>query len=92
VLAGLLQCASAAEVQTYLVRACLANPVVVDIINRYLKRIVLKRVKIADFRPPVSTIEKDQIATLVQEFRKYLEEQLDSIEVSGDTLPMLQLE
>ena len=73
-------------------RACLEDAAIVDIVNRYLKRIVLKRVKIADFRPPVSTIEKDQIATLAQEFRKYLEEQLDSIEASSDTLPMLQLE
>jgi len=92
VLAGLLQCAGPAAVQTYLVRACLEDAAIVDIVNRYLKRIVLKRVKIADFRPPVSTIEKDQIATLAQEFRKYLEEQLDSIEASSDTLPMLQLE
>jgi hypothetical protein len=61
-------------------------------INRYLKRIVVKRVKIADFKPKAGTIEKDQIRSVAEEFRRFLESQFSGGEGDDDSLPMLQLE
>jgi len=57
-----------------------------------LKKIVVKRVKISDFKPSVSTIEKERVSQLAKEFEEYLEAQFTSIENDGDSLPMLQIE
>jgi len=45
-----------------------------------------------DFKPTISTIEKEQIPMLTQEFHKYLEDQINEVESDEDTLPMLKLE
>ena len=37
-------------------------------------------------------MEKGQIKKIVKEFEEYLIEELDSIEATEDTLPMLQME
>jgi len=46
----------------------------------------------SEFKPSVSTVEKDKISSLAQEFQKYLEDQINSIDADEDTLPMLQVE
>jgi hypothetical protein len=92
VISGILGCQDGLELRAHLTKAVLRDPSVVDTINRYLKRISVRRVRIADFKPTLGTIEKDQIATVAREFRAYLEEKLSSIEGGEDTLPMLQLE
>ena len=92
VIAGLLKCTSGSEVRRFLVKACLADAGISDTINHYLKRIKVKRVKIGDFRPSVGTVEKDQLASLGNEFQKFLEDAINSIEGDDDTLPMLQLD
>ena len=92
IIASLLDCTSVAEVRTLLVNACLKDPIVVDIINRYLKLIVVKAVFLADFVPSVSTIEKEQIGQVMQEFGTFLEEQFADVEGDQDALPMLKLE
>ena len=92
IIASLLDCASIAEVRTLLVKACLEDPTVVDIINRYLKLIVVKAVSLADFVPSVSTIEKEQIGQVMEEFGTFLEEQFADVEGGQDALPMLKLE
>lgn len=91
-IAELLNCSTVSEARSFLVKACLDDPSIVDIINRYLKRIAVKRVKISEFKPTVSTVEKDQIPLLSQEFQKYLDDQINSIDADEDTLPMLQVE
>ena len=91
-IAGLLKCNSTSELRSYLVKCCIEDPSIVDVINRYLKRIAVKRVKMVDFKPTISTIEKEQIPMLTQEFHKYLEDQINEIESDEDTLPMLKLE
>ena len=92
IIASLLDCASVAEVRILLSKACLEDPTVVDIINRYLKLIVVKVVSLADFVPSVSTIEKEQISQLMKEFGTFLEEQFANVEGDQDALPMLKLE
>jgi len=92
VIAGLLACEDVGAVRAFLTEACLADPSVVEVINRYLKTIVVKRISMADFKPALSTIERGQIPEVVSEFREYLEKEIDSIDDSDDTLPMLQLE
>jgi hypothetical protein len=88
----LLKCKTVEEVHTHLVKACLSDATIVETINRYLKRIAVKRVRVADFKPVVRTVEKEQFTALSHEFERFLEDQLTSIEGDDDTLPMLQLE
>lgn len=92
VIDGLLKCTDVAAVRKYLVEACLADRAVVEIINRYLKKILVKKVRMADFQPAVRTVEKGQIAGLAREFQQFLESHLQSIEGDEDTLPVLQVE
>ncbi|MEQ8168656.1 MAG: hypothetical protein ABRQ38_07140, partial [Candidatus Eremiobacterota bacterium] len=92
VIKGLLEHENIADIRAYLVRTVLSDPSIVKTINRYLKRIVVKQVKLSGFKPGRGTIEKDQIPILVQEFQKYLEEEIKSIESGEDTIPVLQLE
>ncbi|RJP35075.1 MAG: hypothetical protein C4527_01180 [Candidatus Omnitrophota bacterium] len=90
--AELLACANVSAIRSYLAKAALQNKSLVETINRYLKQIVVKRVKMSDFKPSVSTIEKEKISELANEFEKYLETQFNSIENDADSLPMLQIE
>lgn len=91
-IAGLLACKTTNALRTYLVKAVQETPGIVDIINRYLKRIVVKRVRIADFRPKVGTIQEDQVGEVAEEFGRFLENQFTDHEGDDDALPMLQLE
>lgn len=93
VIAGLLDCESVADVRDYLVREALCDAAVVKTINRYLRRIVVRRVKLADFQPSSMTVERGQVGKIVQEFQAFLEQQLVDIEGDqDDTLPVLQIE
>lgn len=91
-IAGLLACETTDALRSYLGKAVEETPDIVDIINRYLKRIVVKRVRIADFRPKVGTIQKDQVDKVAEEFGRFLETQFTDDEGDEDALPMLQLE
>jgi hypothetical protein len=62
------------------------------VINRYLKRISVKKVRLSDFRLSVGTVEKGHVSKLVKEFEQFLNEQFASIESDDDTLPVLQVE
>ena len=92
VIAGILGCKDGSELRAHLTRSVLRDPSVVETINRYLKRISVRRVRIGDFKPTLGTIEKDQIAAVAKEFHEYLEEKIKSIEGDENTLPMLQLD
>ncbi|HQE49072.1 MAG TPA: hypothetical protein PKV93_06945 [Fervidobacterium sp.] len=92
VLAALLACKTVDDLRAYLVKAVRENPGIVDLINKYLKRIVVKRVKITDFRPKITTIQKEQIRSVAEEFGRFLESQFTQEEDDSDTLPMIQLE
>lgn len=93
-IAALLNCTTVDEVRQYLVEKSLADPSIVEMINRYLKQIIVKKVRIADFKPTVNIVEKEQIPSLVREFQVFLEQQLESAlgDERANTLPMLQME
>lgn len=60
-----------------------------DVINRYLKRVVIKAVKISDF-PTHHQDCREHLERVVSEFRKFLEDRLQQAEI--DSRLMLQLE
>ncbi len=91
-IASLLACKTTNELRAYLVKAVEETPGIVDIINRYLKRIVVKRVRIADFKPETGTIQKNQVDKVAEEFGRFLVNQFSEDEGDKETLPMLQLE
>jgi len=92
VIKGLLECKNISDIRAFLVKSVLSDSSIIKTVNRYLKRIVVKQVKLSGFKPCKGTIEKDQIPALVQEFQKYLEEEIKSIDSGEDTIPVLQLE
>lgn len=89
---GILVSTTTAELRAFLAQATVETPDFADRINRYLKRIVVKRVRLADFKPTMRTVESGQIAALAREFQQFLEDQLRSVEGDSDTLPVLQIE
>jgi hypothetical protein len=92
VIADLLACGNAEELRAYFVKEVSKTPGLVSIINKYLKRIVVKQVKIADFKPKTVTIQQDQIEKVTEEFKSFLESQFVDEGEEHDSLPMLQLE
>lgn len=92
VIAALLACNTVADVRAYLLDACLTDPSIVEIINRYLKKIVVKVVSLAEFSPSVTTIEKEQIGQITKEFGAFLEAKFAEADEGEEALPMLKLE
>jgi hypothetical protein len=92
VIDGILDSTTTSELRASLVQITAEIPDFAERIDRYLKLIVVKRVRLADFKPGISTVESGQIAMLVREFEHFLEEQLRSIEADSDALPVLQIE
>jgi hypothetical protein len=91
-IAQLLQCDTITSVRDYLISTSLEDASIVSTINQYLKRIMVKTVKLSDFKPSTTTVQPDQIAAIAQEFQTYLEQQLNEVGQDEDTLPILQLE
>ena len=90
-IANLLGCDTVEKLRAFLVPAVLRDTVLVGAINRYLKRVVIKKVRLTEFKPTTGTIERDQINAIAEQFRQFLAAQLASIGADGDTLPMLQV-
>jgi len=91
VIADLLAKTTLPELRGFLVEN--ASPELVQTINRYLKNIVIKNVKLTEFKPSLTTIEPDQASKVVKEFEKFLDDQFKSISDDNDgTLPMLHIE
>lgn len=78
------------ELCHYLVPALVQEPSLVDSINKYLKKIVVKQVKISDFKPSTRTVERENLVKVVSEFKEFLEGQLATDDT--DSRPMIQLE
>jgi hypothetical protein len=91
-IAGLLDCKNTDELREYFIKVIPETPDIVGIINTHLKRIVITRVKIADFKSAVNFIQKDQIREVAEEFSKFLETQFCGAQEDEDSLPMIQLE
>jgi len=88
----LLECDTNEALKEYLIKILQSEPKLPELINKYMKRIIVKKVRIADFKPINGTIQKNEIAGVTEEFRKYLEAQFDAEKDTEDTLPVLQLE
>lgn len=91
-IARLLECSDVPALRAYLLKAAIDDPTLVSTINRYLKRIVIRTVKLSDFTPSLHTVEKGQIAALVEEFRQFIEAEMAQAEQGADVLPMLKVE
>jgi hypothetical protein len=50
-----------------------ADPAQAKLLDKYLKRIVVRVVRLQDFHPSKATIEKGDIENVVGEFRRFLE-------------------
>ena len=80
------------EVRELLLREVAADPAIVDKINRFLKKIVVKVVRKADFKPSVTVVEEGRIEDIVREFQDFLAKQFADMEPDEDTIPVLKLE
>lgn len=97
-LARLLACTTPAGLRAAFIQAAEEIPNLVELINTCLRRIQVKRVRMADFRPATGTIQRNQIREVAKAFERFLESQFmdmdtDTVkEEEGDVLPVLQLE
>ncbi len=92
IIAALLACSTVEEVRELLLREVAADPAIVDKINRFLKKIVVKVVRKADFKPSVTVVEEGRIEDIVREFQDFLAKQFADMEPDEDTIPVLKLE
>ena len=91
-IAELLDCETEEALKAFFVRALKSSPELPELINKYMRRIMIKKVRLADFKPDNTTIQKDQITGVTEEFRRFLEEQFTDGADDDDALPVLQLE
>ena len=91
-IAGILTCNNITELRRFLVDTVLEDEGAVEIINRYLKKLVVIKVDLNDFQPTSKTVEREQVPTLVEEFSDFLNQQLEEVKGDEDTLPILLLE
>ena len=89
---ALLEKASVTDLREFLMRVVNQDESIIEKINRYLKKVSVKKVRLADFEPTLKTLEPDQIDSVVNEFRDYLQEQFSDLDKNENALPMLQLE
>jgi len=93
-IAGLLESQTAEEVAHYLIQT-LGNETVedldpIDLLARYLKRLRVHRLRLADFSPSKRTLERADVDGVVTEFRTFLLGPLES--GKEDELPIVELE
>ena len=61
-------------------------------INKYLKKIEIRIVNKNDFQPTVKTVEENQIDQVAEEFKDFLQKELDKISHDKDTLRMIRID
>jgi len=61
----------------------------VELLSRYLKKLSVRKVRLADFKPSKRTLEKRDIELIVGEFCQYL---LDNLDSGDDELPVIEIE
>ena len=90
IIAEMLACRDQAALRTILLPASRKDSGIVKTINRYLKKILVKPVKLSAFIPSATTIERGQVGKIVAEFQGFIEGQLTTED--PDALPVLQIE
>lgn len=88
----LLACQNETEVIEYFRKTLLIDKDLISKINRYLKNINVRIVKKDSFEPSVKIIEESQLNQVAQEFKKFLQKELDQMSQDKDTVRMLQLD
>ena len=93
---GLLAAGTAEEVAEYLEQTFATSrspkPKVsdpVELLRRYLKKLRVRKVRLADFKPSKRTVERADVEAVVAEFRRFL---LDGLAAGEDELPVVELE
>jgi hypothetical protein len=61
----------------------------IELLARYLKKLRVRKVRLADFQPPKRTVERGDVEAVVAEFRRFL---LDGLAAGEDELPVVELE
>jgi hypothetical protein len=92
-ISDLLACPSEDILRSTLKRMLLEDAGLVDLINRFLKKIVIWQVHLSDFKHGLGPVEPDQIPSVVHAFQDFLEK--EAHEAAGgdpDVLPVLQIE
>lgn len=92
-IAGLLATESAPAMAAYLAQTLGKEAVnskeAIATLQRYLKKIQVRKVRVSDFAPSKRTLEASDIDKVVTEFRTFLE---DALTAGDDELPVIELE
>jgi hypothetical protein len=90
---GLLKAKMLGDTAGYLIKTLggetLAEPDPVELLVRYLKKLSVRKLWLADFTPSKRTIEQADVDLVVGEFRGFL---LDALETGEDELSVVELE
>jgi hypothetical protein len=92
-IAGLLEAETAEAIAEYLIKTLgsetVAEPDPVDLLIRYLKKLSVRKLRLADFSPSKRTIERGDVDQIVGQFRDFL---LAALQDEGDELSVIELE
>ncbi len=93
-IARLLATQSVTDMATYLTQtlggADMSKPDPISLLNRFLKQIQIRKLRLTDFKPGKQTIEAADVDQIVSEFHQFLLAALRTD--SDDELPVLELE
>lgn len=70
---AVLGAADAEALTSVLAEQLFADPKLADLIAKYLKKIQVNGIRLSDFKPSKTTLEKDDINAVVEEFRAFLD-------------------
>jgi len=90
-MSGLLDCPGVEAISSYLLENAPKYTDAASRLNKCLKKMVVKSVRMTDFKPTLETVQKGQLDQVVSEFRSYLEQQFPSTSDPSET-PVLRIE
>lgn len=92
-IAGLLEAETAEDTAQYLIQTLggetVGKPDPVDLLIRYLKKLGVRKLRLADFSPSKRAIERGDVDLIVGEFRDFI---VDALEAGEDELSVVELE
>ncbi len=92
-IAGILRAETVEKTAKYLIKTLgdevVEEPDPVDLLIRYLKKLNVRKLRLADFAPSKRTIERSDVDLVVGEFRTFL---TDALETGEDELSVVELE
>jgi hypothetical protein len=92
-IAGLLKAKTTNDVSEYFVQTLggeeVGEPDPIELLSRYLKKIQVIKLRLADFQPSKRTLESADVDQVVVEFESFLR---DALQAGEDELSVLELE